>query len=77
MLMRWSSSNDSRTDTKLIFLHVSLPRQQERSLTEWQGPLIGSKKPLSDLVTEYAQADQTYVVKTTVRTPPTAFGTSG
>ncbi|OQV04333.1 hypothetical protein CLAIMM_09230 isoform 1 [Cladophialophora immunda] len=28
------------------------------------GPLIGSKKPLSDLVTEYAQADSTYVVKT-------------
>ncbi|OAL21025.1 hypothetical protein AYO22_08309 [Fonsecaea multimorphosa] len=28
------------------------------------GPLIGSKKPLSDLVTEYAQADPTYVAKT-------------
>ncbi|KIW91239.1 uncharacterized protein Z519_08135 [Cladophialophora bantiana CBS 173.52] len=28
------------------------------------GPLIGRKKPLSDLVTEYAQADPTYVVKT-------------
>ncbi|OAP54472.1 hypothetical protein AYL99_11573 [Fonsecaea erecta] len=28
------------------------------------GPMIGSKKPLSDLVTEYAQADPTYVVKT-------------
>ncbi|EXJ86194.1 hypothetical protein A1O1_06564 [Capronia coronata CBS 617.96] len=29
------------------------------------GPLIGDKKPLSELVTEYAQADETYVVKTT------------
>ncbi|KIW82436.1 hypothetical protein Z517_05463 [Fonsecaea pedrosoi CBS 271.37] len=28
------------------------------------GPLIGSKKPLSHLVTEYAQADPTFVVKT-------------
>ncbi|KAJ9606596.1 hypothetical protein H2200_008604 [Cladophialophora chaetospira] len=28
------------------------------------GPLIGSRKPLSELVTEYAQADPTYVAKT-------------
>jgi hypothetical protein len=27
---------------------------------------VGQKKPLSDLVTEYAQADQAFVVKTQV-----------
>jgi hypothetical protein len=31
-----------------------------------QGPLIGHKKPLSDLVIEYSQADSTYVTKTRV-----------
>ncbi|EXJ77644.1 hypothetical protein A1O3_09872 [Capronia epimyces CBS 606.96] len=31
---------------------------------ELPGPLVGEKKPLSELVTEYAQADNTYVVKT-------------
>jgi hypothetical protein len=29
-----------------------------------QGPLISQKKPLSDLVIEYSQADPTYVTKT-------------
>lgn len=31
-----------------------------------QGPLIGSRKPLSELVTEYSQADPTFVAKTKV-----------
>ncbi|KAI1630068.1 ubiquitin thioesterase OTUB1, variant 1 [Exophiala viscosa] len=50
MPMKWSSSNDSLTNIKPTFLH---------------GHLVGNKKPLSELVTEYAQADETYVVKTT------------
>lgn len=36
-------------------------------LINQQGPLIGEKLPMSVLATEYAQADPTYVVKTTVR----------
>ncbi|OCT52005.1 ubiquitin thioesterase OTUB1, variant 1 [Cladophialophora carrionii] len=34
------------------------------------GPLIGSRKPLSELVTEYSQADPTYVAKTKVLSFP-------
>ncbi|KAK5194539.1 hypothetical protein LTR99_003041 [Exophiala xenobiotica] len=50
MPMRWNNSNGYPTNTKPIYQ---------------QGPLVGEKRPLSDLVTEYAQADQTYVLKTT------------
>lgn len=31
-----------------------------------QGPLIGEKLPMSDLVQEYARADPTYIAKTQV-----------
>ncbi|KIX04933.1 uncharacterized protein Z518_05804 [Rhinocladiella mackenziei CBS 650.93] len=40
-------------------------RLSDQYQADLPGPLIGNKKPLSDLVTEYAQADQAYVVKTT------------
>jgi hypothetical protein len=31
-----------------------------------KGPLVGGRLPMTDLVTEYAQADPTYVAKTHV-----------
>ena len=41
-------------------------QDQEHWLSVTQGPLIGSRKALSELVTEYSQADPTFVAKTKV-----------
>ncbi|KIW13004.1 hypothetical protein PV08_08191 [Exophiala spinifera] len=40
-------------------------RLSDQYQADLPGPLVGEKRPVSDLVAEYAQADQTYVVKTT------------
>ncbi|KAJ9636634.1 hypothetical protein H2204_005234 [Knufia peltigerae] len=40
-------------------------RLSDQYQADLPGPLVGETRPVSDLVTEYAQADQTYVVKTT------------
>ncbi|EHY56077.1 hypothetical protein HRR80_005770 [Exophiala dermatitidis] len=40
-------------------------RLSDQYQAELPGPLIGEKKPLSELVKEYAQADPAYVAKTT------------